>query len=154
MAWASRETATPLEASDDVAAPPLRLGAFSGRTEGTPGIVRSNSGTGGGAGTPSVGCSDNNSSREGKWAQTMVQIKANPTVDAANAVNFPGGSAWVAGFILTRIDQHDAKITETHVSRNNPPVRDTIDGERTTDKTLRHRCRFNSPAFLRYDSQT
>lgn len=103
----------------DTADLPARPGSFIGLLEGTPGIVRSNSGTGGGAGVPSTGSSDSSSSREGRLAHTTLQTKASPIMDTKIAVNFPDGSGCGADFILPRIKHHARKITESRFSRNN-----------------------------------
>jgi hypothetical protein len=63
----------------------------------TPGIVRSNAGMA--AGGVSAECSANNSSREGKLAQTTVQTTRSPISEARFATVFPDRSACLFRFI-------------------------------------------------------
>jgi len=114
LAGTSRGTTFPPDALVAVGLP-MRPGSLPGRMDGTPGIVKSSSGTGGGTGAPRFGSLDSSSSREGKCAHTMVQTKAKPIVEATSAVIFPDGSACFTGFILTRIEQVAEKITESRV---------------------------------------
>lgn len=69
----------------------------------TPGIVRSSSGTRCVAAIEEVDRAEKSSSFDGRFAQMMVQTKANPATEMEFVIAFPNRSWVLVGFITVRI---------------------------------------------------